>query len=137
MKVKVAQSCLTLCDPMNCSRQAPLSMEFSRPDYYQKTSPCHLAILIVAYTATDLLSMFSGVLILGKLLNGRAAFLHCYNGEGASTSQVLRVSVLVSQSCLTLATPWTVARQVPLSIGFSRQEHWSRLHFLPQWTSPA
>ena len=24
-------------------------------------------------------------------------------------------------------TPWTVARQAPLSIGFSRQEHWSAL----------
>ena len=23
------------------------------------------------------------------------------------------------------ATPWTVARQVPLSMGFSRQEYWS------------
>ena len=29
------------------------------------------------------------------------------------------------QSCPTLATPWTVARQVPLSMGFSRQEYWS------------
>ena len=27
------------------------------------------------------------------------------------------------------ATPWTVARQVPLSMGFSRQEYWSRLPF--------
>ena len=27
-------------------------------------------------------------------------------------------------------TPWTVARQVPLSIGFSRQEYWSGLPFL-------
>ena len=27
------------------------------------------------------------------------------------------------------ATPWTVARQVPLSIGFSRQEYWSRVPF--------
>ena len=26
-------------------------------------------------------------------------------------------------------TPWTVARQVPLSMGFSRQEHWSGLPF--------
>ena len=26
-------------------------------------------------------------------------------------------------------TPWTVAHQVPLSIGFSRQEHWSGLPF--------
>ena len=25
------------------------------------------------------------------------------------------------------ATSWTVARQAPLSMGFSRQEHWSRL----------
>ena len=24
-------------------------------------------------------------------------------------------------------TPWTVARQVPLSMGFSRQEYWSGL----------
>ena len=28
-------------------------------------------------------------------------------------------------------TPWTVAHQAPLSIGFSRQEHWSRLPFPP------
>ena len=27
------------------------------------------------------------------------------------------------------ATPWTVACQAPLSMGFSRQEHWSRLPF--------
>ena len=35
MKVKVAQSCLTLCDPMDCSLayQAPLSMDFSRKEY--------------------------------------------------------------------------------------------------------
>ena len=26
-------------------------------------------------------------------------------------------------------TPWTVARQAPLSMGFSREEHWSRLPF--------
>ena len=27
------------------------------------------------------------------------------------------------------ATPWTVAHQVPLSLGFSRQEYWSGLPF--------
>ena len=27
------------------------------------------------------------------------------------------------------ATPWTVAHQAPLSMGFSRQEYWSRLPF--------
>ena len=29
------------------------------------------------------------------------------------------------------ATPWTVAQQAPLSIGFSRQEYWSGLPCLP------
>ena len=28
------QLCLTLCDPMDCSPQAPLSMEFSRQEYW-------------------------------------------------------------------------------------------------------
>ena len=28
-------------------------------------------------------------------------------------------------------TPWTVAHQVPLSVGFSRQEYWSELPFPP------
>ena len=32
---------------------------------------------------------------------------------------------LVDESCPTLATPWTVACQAPLSVGFSRQEYWS------------
>ena len=29
----------------------------------------------------------------------------------------------------TLLTPWTVARQAPRSMGFSRQEYWSGLPF--------
>ena len=29
----------------------------------------------------------------------------------------------------TLTTPWTVAHQAPLSMGFSRQEYWSGLPF--------
>ena len=35
-----------------------------------------------------------------------------------------------SLSCIQLfATPWTVACQAPLSVGFSRQEYWSGLPF--------
>ena len=34
-----------------------------------------------------------------------------------------------SSHVLLCATPWTVARQDPLSVGFSRQEYWSRLLF--------
>ena len=36
---------------------------------------------------------------------------------------------LVTKSCLTLATPWTVTCQAPLSMGLSRQEYWSGLPF--------
>ena len=36
---------------------------------------------------------------------------------------------LVTKSCSTLATPWTVAHKAPLSTGFSRQEYWSGLSF--------
>ena len=36
---------------------------------------------------------------------------------------------LVTKSCPTLVTSWTVARQAPLSMGFSRQEYWSGLPF--------
>ena len=32
---------------------------------------------------------------------------------------------LAAKSCLTLATPWTVAHQAPLFVGFPRQEYWS------------
>ena len=32
---------------------------------------------------------------------------------------------LVTKSCLTLTTPWTVSHQAPLTMGFSRQEYWS------------
>ena len=34
------------------------------------------------------------------------------------------------------ATPWTVAHQAPLSMGFSRREYWSGLPFLPPGDLP-
>ena len=37
--------------------------------------------------------------------------------------------MLVLNRVQLFATPWTVARQAPLSMGFSRQEHWSGLPF--------
>ena len=41
-----------------------------------------------------------------------------------------------AQPCLTLAAPWTVACQVPLSVEFSRQEYWSGLPFLTSGDLP-
>ena len=36
---------------------------------------------------------------------------------------------LITTSCLTLVTPWTVSHHDRLSTGFPRQEYWSRLPF--------
>ena len=47
----------------------------------------------------------------------------------ASLAKLAGGSGLVTKSCTTLATPWTVACQALLSIGFPRQEYRSRLPF--------
>ena len=49
-----------------------------------------------------------------------------------TTYDLRSVSVVDAQSlsCVLLfATPWTVTRQAPLSVGFSTQEYWSELPF--------
>ena len=45
---------------------------------------------------------------------------------------------LATKSCPTdsFATPWTVACQDPLSMGFPRQEYWSGLPFPSPWDLP-
>ena len=45
---------------------------------------------------------------------------------------VLSCSVLSDS----FVTPWTVARQAPLSMGFPREEYWSRLPFPPPGDLP-
>ena len=40
------------------------------------------------------------------------------------------------QLCQTLCTLWTAAHQAPISMGFSRQEHWSGLPFPPPGDLP-
>ena len=42
----------------------------------------------------------------------------------------------VTQLCPTLVTPWIVALQAPLSMGFFRQEYWSGLPCLLQGVFP-
>ena len=41
----------------------------------------------------------------------------------------------VAQPCLTLATPCTAAYHAPPSMGFSRQEYWSRMPLPPPSTN--
>ena len=57
------------------------------------------------------------------------AFSLCYTIYGGGG--------LVSKLRLTHATPWTVALQAPLSMGFLREEYWSGLPFPPPWDLPS
>ena len=48
-------------------------------------------------------------------------------GQGAACRDGVVVLCQVASVVSDCATPWTVARQAPLFMGFSRQEHWSGL----------
>ena len=43
---------------------------------------------------------------------------------------------ICAQSCPFFTSPWTVASQVPLSMGLSQQEYWSELPFPPPGELP-
>ena len=59
-------------------------------------------------------------------MGGKIAFFFV---QGNPMSKSGRVKYM-SHSCVRLfAIPWTIAYQVPLSMGFSRQEYWSGLLF--------
>ena len=45
--------------------------------------------------------------------------------DGQTFVKLLCWKLLVTQLCPTLWDPWTVARQAPPSMGFSRQDYWS------------
>ena len=52
--------------------------------------------------------------------------------EGRLVSGLYNVLCAQFLSCVQFfGTPWTVARQAPLSMRFSRQENWSGLPFPP------
>ena len=50
----------------------------------------------------------------------------------------MHVACILSHSVVSdsFATPWTVAHQAPLSMGFSKQEDWSGLPFPPPGDLP-
>ena len=55
---KLLQSCLTLCEPIDCSPKAPLSMGFSRQEYWSRL-PCPSPgdLLVPGIGPTSLMSL--------------------------------------------------------------------------------
>ena len=69
---------------------------------------------------------FTRLLVLKSLVNFHSCPENPMNSMNSMCSEVK------SLSCVRLfATPWTVAHQAPLSMGFSRQDYWSGLPFSP------
>ena len=62
-------------------------------------------------------------------------FPSAYNGTVSHLLSTYCVAQSLSRIQL-FATPWTVARQAPLSMGFPRQEYWSGLPCPPPGIEP-
>ena len=63
---------------------------------------------------------------------GAAVTHHSLDGLGTQDTRVHDPSCPVRL----FGTPWTIARQAPLSMGFSRQEYWSRFPSPPPGDLP-
>ena len=66
-----------------------------------------------------------GLLIVSSLLSGTLPIHLCLGCPSLKGS--LSGGGLVTKLCPTLATPWTIAHQAALSLGFPRQDYWSGL----------
>ena len=132
-------SCVQLfATPWTAAHQAPLSRGFPRQEYLSGLQAClhvifptqgsNLHLLVLMHWQVGSLPLApSGVLpgdSVGKESSCHAGDLGSIPGSGRFPSEVKSPSRV-----RLFATPWTVAYQAPLSMGFSRQEDWSGLPF--------
>ena len=80
--------------------------------------PSILSIFLVNFNSL-------GLLMVSSLLSGTPPICFCLGCPSWQGS--LGGGGLVTKSCPTLVTPWTVAHEAPLALGFPRQEYWSGL----------
>ena len=123
----VAQSCLTLCNPMNCSTPR-------LPAAAKSLQSC--PTLCNPTDGSPPGSATPGILQAGILEWVAISFSNAWKGK---------VKVKSLSHVQLFATPWTAAHQAPLSMGFYRQEYWSgwplpsqqaSLSITNSWSSP-
>ena len=87
-----------------------------------------LDILAVQGTLKSLLQHHSSK---ASILRRSAFFIVQLSHPYVTTGKTIALTAAAKspQSCLTLCDPIEAAHQAPLSLGFSRQEHWSELPF--------
>ena len=121
-----AQSCPTLCNPMDCSPPGSsvhgillarilesVAISYSRGSSQPRDRTCISCISCI----------------------GRQILYHCATWEAPYYPLYVRVLNRFSPVRL-FATPWTVAHQAPLSMEFSRPEYWRQLSCPPPGDLP-
>ena len=117
--VLVTQSCPTPCDPMHCS-----------PPGSSVHGILQARILEwVAISFSNVNFIFLLLLLLFRILTLFLFLFFLLYNIGFAIHQTFSSSSMVAKLCLTPVTPQTVACQAPLSMGSSRQDHWSGLPF--------
>ena len=128
-KTLVAQSCLTLCYPMDCSPPG-----FSVHGILQAKILERVAILFSRGFSSPrdqtLVSCIAGIFFtIWTTREAQDTILKAHK-IGYNKVECAWVLSLFNHVWL-FATLWTVALQAPLSVGFSRQEYWSGLSCPP------
>ena len=137
--MKVTQLCLTLCDSMDYTVRRilqarilewvafPFSRRASQPKDWTQ-APVLQADSLPAEPLGKPKNTGVGSLLLLQWIfltqDSNQGLLHC-----KQVLYQLSFGGLVSKYCLPLVTSWTVTRQAPMSMRFSRQEYWSGLPF--------
>ena len=143
--MKVAQSCLTLCDPMDYTVHGILQARIlewvaylfssgsSRPRH-QTGSPAlqEDSLPTELFIAAAAAKSHQSCSTLCNPTDGSPPASRLRDSPGKNTGVgchfLLQCVKVKSFSCVRLfTTPWTVAHQAPPSMGFSRQEYWSGL----------
>ena len=147
-----AQLSPTLCDPMDSSLHAPLSLESLRQEYWsvlpfssqgssqprQQTQVSHTAGRFFKNCVHGLWPEWKPFVSLTRRMDAKRQRLYIIESRGRGIYPGLYYLDLnhvcmwakLLQLCLTLGTLWTLAHQAPLSMGFSRQEHLVVCHAL-------
>ena len=121
MKELVTQLCLIVCDPMDCS--LPSSSVYE--------------ILQTRTLKWEAISFSRGSSWVKPGSPALQKILYRLSHQGSPPLSVLLLLLLSHFSCVWLCvTPWTVACQARLSMGFSRQQYWSDLPCPPPQDLP-
>ena len=124
-----------LCtDDIDCSLNSFLDASLTITDstalasWVVPSSPVCIAILIMYNIIFTQLTQAPSLSEIGQRAS---SFSNCWLITNPILLSLWKVNVkaLVTQSCPTHVTPWTVASRAALSMEFSRQGYWSRLPF--------